>query len=70
MAFANAAKIGELVTCHLRKGKKLSDAGLHFIHARIFRRSAVHGSFVPYILALHLVLARPSDPAAITGLCD
>ena len=31
---------------------------------------SVHGSFVPYILALHLVLARPSDPAAITGLCD
>ena len=46
----------------VRQGWHLTCTGMY--------RSAVHGSFVPYILALHLVLARPSDPAAITGLCD
>ncbi len=28
------------------------------------------GSFVPYILALHLVLVRPSSPTAIANLCE
>jgi hypothetical protein len=37
LTFAYAAKVGEFIPSHFCEGQKLPDAGLHIIHARIFR---------------------------------